>query len=90
VTAVMAKNQRTNRVFIDWSQNNPSKTTVAPYSLRGRDHPTASTPITWHEVEACRHANQLVFTADEVLDRIDDQGDLLLDLIKNRAPLSSP
>lgn len=53
VTAVMAEAQRTNRVFIDWSQNNPAKTTIAPYSLRGRDHPTASTPITWEEVEAC-------------------------------------
>lgn len=43
VTAVMAKAQRAGRVFIDWSQNNPAKTTVAPYSLRGRDHPTVST-----------------------------------------------
>jgi bifunctional non-homologous end joining protein LigD len=87
VTAVMAKNQRTNRVFIDWSQNNPAKTTIAPYSLRGRDHPTVSTPVTWDEVRVCRHAGQLVFTADHVLDRVDDHGDLLLTLPEKRAAL---
>jgi bifunctional non-homologous end joining protein LigD len=89
VTAVMAKAQRTNRVFIDWSQNNPAKTTVAPYSLRGRDHPTVSTPITWDEVEACRHVAQLTFTADDVLDRVAGHGDLLADLDNDRAPLPS-
>ncbi|OXM59796.1 hypothetical protein CF165_45905 [Amycolatopsis vastitatis] len=41
-----------------WSQNNPAKTTIAPYSLRGRDHPTASTPVTWDEVENCAHVAQ--------------------------------
>jgi bifunctional non-homologous end joining protein LigD len=87
VTAVMAKAQRTGRVFIDWSQNNPAKTTVAPYSLRGRDHPTASTPVTWDEVRACRHVTHLTFTADEVLDRIEEHGDLLAGLGKDSAPL---
>jgi bifunctional non-homologous end joining protein LigD len=87
VTAVMAKAQRTGRVFIDWSQNNPAKTTVAPYSLRGRDHPTASTPVTWEEVRACRHVNRLTFTADDVLDRIEDHGDLLAGLAEDGAPL---
>lgn len=87
VTAVMAKAQRTNRVFIDWSQNNPAKTTVAPYSLRGRDHPTASTPITWDEVATCSHVTQLTFTADDVLDRVARHGDLLADLDDTRAPL---
>ncbi|WP_372661712.1 DNA ligase D [Amycolatopsis kentuckyensis] len=87
VTAVMAKAQRGGRVFIDWSQNNPAKTTVAPYSLRGRDHPTVSTPVTWDEVRACRHVNHLTFTAEEVLDRVDEHGDLLAGLAENRAPL---
>jgi bifunctional non-homologous end joining protein LigD len=87
VTAVMAKAQRTGRVFIDWSQNNPAKTTVAPYSLRGRDHPTASTPVTWDEVRACRHVHHLTFTAEEVLDRIEDHGDLLAGLAETRVPL---
>ncbi|WIX98741.1 DNA ligase D [Amycolatopsis mongoliensis] len=87
VTAVMAKAQRGGRVFIDWSQNNPAKTTVAPYSLRGRDHPTVSTPVTWDEVRACRHVNHLTFTADEVLDRVEEYGDLLAGLAESAAPL---
>ncbi|HWD03553.1 MAG TPA: DNA ligase D [Amycolatopsis sp.] len=80
VTAVMAKAQRAGKVFIDWSQNNPAKTTIAPYSLRGRERPTVSTPITWDEVGACRRAEQLMFTADDVLDRVDEFGDLLADI----------
>ncbi|WP_439379178.1 DNA ligase D [Amycolatopsis lexingtonensis] len=87
VTAVMAKAQRPGRVFIDWSQNNPAKTTVAPYSLRGRDHPTVSTPVTWDEVRACRHVSHLTFTADDVLDRVAEHGDLLAGLAAERAPL---
>jgi len=90
VTAVMARNQRTNRMFIDWSQNNPAKTTIAPYSLRGRDHPTVSTPLTWDEVTSCRHVNQLAFTADDVLDRIDEHGDLLLRMPEKRSPHPRP
>jgi bifunctional non-homologous end joining protein LigD len=87
VTAVMAKAQRAHHVFIDWSQNNPAKTTIAPYSLRGRDHPTVSTPITWQEVEACSHASELVFTADDVLDRVRQHADLLAKLEDTEAPL---
>lgn len=87
VTAVMVKAQRAGRVFIDWSQNNPAKTTVAPYSLRGREHPTVSTPVTWAEVHACRHVSRLTFTADDVLDRVETHGDLLAPLLETRAPL---
>ncbi|MCR6484866.1 DNA ligase D [Amycolatopsis sp. OK19-0408] len=87
VTAVMAKAQRTGRVFIDWSQNNPAKTTVAPYSLRGRDHPAVSTPVTWAEVRACRHVLHLTFTAEDVLERVAEHGDLLAGLPESAAPL---
>ncbi|MFI7119209.1 DNA ligase D [Amycolatopsis sp. NPDC049868] len=87
VTAVMAKAQRTRRVFIDWSQNNPAKTTITPYSLRGRDQPTVATPVTWNEVRACRHPAQLVFAADDVLERVAEHGDLFADLGTTRAPL---
>jgi DNA ligase D-like protein (predicted polymerase)/DNA ligase D-like protein (predicted 3'-phosphoesterase) len=80
--AVMAKARRPGRVFIDWSQNNPAKTTVAPYSLRARDLPTVSTPVTWREVERCRTPADLVFTAPDVLARLDKHGDLLADLHK--------
>jgi bifunctional non-homologous end joining protein LigD len=90
VTAVMAKAQRTGKVFIDWSQNNPAKTTVAPYSLRGRDRAAVSTPLTWDEVRACRHAARLVFTADDVLDRVADHGDLFAGLATTRAALPAP
>ncbi|GAA3647953.1 DNA ligase D [Lentzea roselyniae] len=76
VTAKMTKALRTGKVFIDWSQNNPAKTTVAPYSLRGRDHPAASAPVTWDEIRDCQHAEELAFTADDVLDRVAEHGDL--------------
>lgn len=52
VTASMTKNRRGGKVFLDWSQNSGSKTTIAPYSLRGRERPTAAAPVTWNEVEA--------------------------------------
>ncbi|OLZ51751.1 DNA ligase D [Amycolatopsis coloradensis] len=87
VTAVMSKAQRVGRVFIDWSQNNIAKTTIAPYSLRGRDQPTVSTPITWNEIHACRRPAQLVFTAEDVLGRVAEHGDLLTGLDNTRAPL---
>lgn len=76
VVSRMAKDLRRRKVFIDWSQNNPKKTTVAPYSLRARPTPTVSTPVTWDEVAACRKPEDLSFTADQVLDRIDTHGDL--------------
>ena len=72
----MTKVLRTGKVLIDWSQNNGSKTTVAPYSLRARSRPTVSTPVTWDEVEACRQPADLFFTAPMVLDRVAELGDL--------------
>lgn len=86
IVARMAKDLRPRKVFIDWSQNNRYKTTIAPYSLRGRPSPTASTPLTWAEVERCRHPNDLVFTAPQVLTRLDRHGDLLTDLLTPDRP----
>jgi len=77
VTAVMAKAQRRGRVFVDWSQNNPAKTTIASYSLRGRARPTVATPIMWDEVRACRRPEDLVFVAADLPARIAAHGDLL-------------
>lgn len=77
VVATMAKAARGGKVFIDWSQNRPAKTTVAPYSLRARSRPTVSTPVTWQEVEDCVNVEDLTFTADEVRARVQDFGDLL-------------
>jgi bifunctional non-homologous end joining protein LigD len=79
VTATMTKARRTGKVFLDWSQNAGSKTTVSPYSLRGRDKPYVATPLSWDEVEAGAEdpvaLEQLRF--QEVLDRVEDRGDLL-------------
>ena len=77
VTSVMAKVRRRGKVFIDWSQNNPHKTTIASYSLRGRARPTVATPLTWDEVRGCRRPDDLVFTADDVPGRIAEHGDLM-------------
>ena len=78
VTATMTKARRSGKVFLDWSQNAGSKTTLSPYSLRGRDLPTVATPLTWAEVEAGAEdpleLEQVRFEA--VLDRVDDLGDL--------------
>jgi bifunctional non-homologous end joining protein LigD len=76
VTSRMTKALRPGKVFIDWSQNNGKKTTVAPYSLRAREHPTVSTPVTWDEVEACEDVADLYFTAEDVPARIAEHGDL--------------
>ena len=80
VTTVMAKEQRRGRVFVDWSQNDRAKTTVAPYSLRIRPRPLVSTPLHWHEVEALldggADADSLSFEAPDVADRVAELGDL--------------
>ena len=77
VTATMTKSLRTGKVFLDWSQNNGSKTTIAPYSLRGREHPTVAAPRTWDEI-ADPKLRHLRF--DEVLERVEKNGDLLAEL----------
>lgn len=74
VTATMTKSLRAGKVFVDWSQNNAAKTTVAPYSLRGREHPTVAAPRTWAELDD-PDIRQLRY--DEVLARVARDGDLL-------------
>ena len=80
VTANMARKERSGKIFIDWSQNTRHKTTIAPYSLRGKERPTVSTPITWDEVSDGADGEWLGFEAAEVLDRVDDLGDLWADV----------
>jgi len=82
----MTRELRKGKVFVDWSQNNAAKTTVAPYSLRARPLPTVSTPVTWDEVEQCRRPEDLRFTGREVLDRVDAHGDLFAPLTAVRRP----
>ena len=78
ITSRMTKTLRPGKIFVDWSQNHPAKTTVAPYSLRAVDTPSVSTPLTWDEVEA---GGQIRFTADQVLQRIDEHGDLFASVL---------
>ena len=77
ITATMAKAERTGRVFIDWSQNNGKKTTISPYSLRGKARPTVAAPRTWDEI-ADPHLAQLEL--DEVIARVEDGLDPIADL----------
>jgi bifunctional non-homologous end joining protein LigD len=87
VLSSMDKRARRGKVFIDWSQNNAAKTTIAPYSLRGVARPTVSTPLTWDEMDEARTPDDLAFTTADVVARLDEYGDLLADLSKKRAPL---
>ena len=81
VTSTMAKKERQNKIFIDWSQNSRHKTTIAPYSLRGRDRPTVSTPISWDEVSDGADGEPLEFEAFDVVARAEAFGDLFFDAI---------
>ena len=78
VTATMTKARRGGKVFLDWSQNAGSKTTIAPYSLRGRERPYVAAPVSWEEVTAGAEdplgLEQMRF--DDVLDRVERRGDL--------------
>ena len=77
VTSVMRKSDRGGKVFLDWSQNNGNKTTITPYSLRGRTRPTVAAPRTWDEL-ADPNLKQLELS--EMLARVKELGDLLADL----------
>jgi bifunctional non-homologous end joining protein LigD len=85
VVSKMKKVEREGKVMVDWSQNHQSKTTIAVYSLRAREHPTVSTPISWDEVEACAESGDpapLVFEVDAVLARIERLGDLFAPVLE--------
>ncbi|MDJ1130594.1 non-homologous end-joining DNA ligase [Streptomyces iconiensis] len=78
----MAKDLRPGKVFVDWSQNNQAKTTAAPYTLRAKDQPTVSTPVTWEELAEAGSVDDLVFVTADLPDRIKSHGDLLAPLLK--------
>ncbi len=85
VISKMKKELRTGKVFVDWSQNDASKTTIAVYSLRARPHPTVSTPLSWDEVERAAAENDpdlLRFEAAEVVDRVEEHGDLFAPVLE--------
>jgi bifunctional non-homologous end joining protein LigD len=90
VVSRMTKRLRPGKVLVDWSQNDEHKTTVTVYSLRARERPTVSTPVTWEEVSTCRERADegvLTFEAAEVLARADDQGDLFAPVLSVRQEL---
>jgi bifunctional non-homologous end joining protein LigD len=90
VVSKMAKALRHGKVFVDWSQNDDHKTTVCVYSLRAKEHPTVSTPVTWSEVETTlkkKDAQRLVFEWDDVLKRVDKSGDLFDPVLKMKQKL---
>jgi bifunctional non-homologous end joining protein LigD len=90
VVSDMKKAVRANKVFVDWSQNDEHKTTISVYSLRARERPTVSTPITWDEVEQAlkkKDAERLVFEAADVLARVEKMGDLFEPLLRLKQKL---
>jgi bifunctional non-homologous end joining protein LigD len=93
VVSKMQKNLRGGKVFIDWSQNDDHKTTVCVYSLRAKEHPTVSTPVTWDEVDAVRKkkkAELLVFESEDVIKRVEKTGDVFAPLLTLKQKLPKP
>src|SRR5207244_3219829 len=85
VVSDMKKAIRTNKVFVDWSQNDEHKTTISVYALRARERPTVSTPVTWDEVEHAlkkKDAKLLVFESKQTLERVEKMGDLFAPLLE--------
>jgi bifunctional non-homologous end joining protein LigD len=92
VVSRMTKKLRPGKVLVDWSQNDEHKTTANVYSLRAREQPTVSTPVSWDEVAACREQGDqglLTFAADELLARVGDQGDLFAPVLSVKQQLPS-
>ncbi|MDP9175815.1 MAG: non-homologous end-joining DNA ligase [Planctomycetota bacterium] len=90
VTSTMKKSLRAGKVFIDWSQNDSHKTTVAVYSLRAMNGPSVSTPVTWPELQkalAAGEASKIQFDAPAVLQRVAKKGDLFAPLLTIRQKL---
>jgi bifunctional non-homologous end joining protein LigD len=90
VVSEMKKSVRGGKVFVDWSQNTSFKTTVNVYSLRARAQPTVSTPLRWEEVAAVvesRDPDDLVFTAQDVIERVAEHGDLFAGVLELRQTL---
>ena len=91
VTSNMSKVVRKGKVFVDWSQNDEHKTTICVYSLRAKEEPTVSTPVSWDEVENClkkKKADLLRFRSDKTLARVEKMGDIFepVEELKQKLP----
>src|SRR3954453_392083 len=90
VVSSMKKSIRGGKVLVDWSQNDDHKTTVCVYSLRARERPTVSAPLRWEELEdalEAREPERLVLESSDVLDRVDQHGDLFAPVLELRQDL---
>ena len=90
VVSDMKKALRVGKILVDWSQNDDHKTTVNVYSLRARQQPTVSTPVSWDEVKRCvgkKDPNLLVFESRQVLARVDKMGDLFAPVLTEKQKL---
>jgi len=91
VTSNMSKAVRKGKIFVDWSQNDEHKTTICVYSLRAKEEPTVSTPVTWEEIANClkkKKADLLKFLSDKTLSRVEKMGDLFepVEKLKQKLP----
>jgi bifunctional non-homologous end joining protein LigD len=84
IVSQQRKELRRGKVLIDWSQNDENKTTVCVYSLRARERPTVSTPLRWEELD---EPEALVFEASDVLERVEEHGDLFAPVVELRQEL---
>jgi bifunctional non-homologous end joining protein LigD len=84
--STMSVDQRAGRIYVDYNQNLAARNTIAPYSMRGRERPAVAPPVTWEELGSVRRPDDLRFAPDEVLARVDEFGDLALDLLTTDAP----
>lgn len=90
VVSDMKKAIRSGKILVDWSQNDDHKTTICVYSLRAKEQPTVSTPVSWQEVETCfkkSDAKTLVFTSAQVLTRVEKIGDLFAPVLELKQKL---
>ncbi len=92
ILAQMQRSLRKGKIFIDWSQNDAHKTTVCVYSLRAREKPTVSTPVTWEEVQRClkkKDPDLLDFTCQQTLARVEEFGDLFESVLQQDQKMPS-
>jgi len=90
VVSKMQKALRTGKVLVDWSQNDHHKTTVCVYSLRAKDRPTVSTPVTWDEVVKAAKTNSILsFETNDVLKRVEKHGDIFAPVLTLKQKLPS-
>lgn len=91
VTSNMRKELRKGKVFVDWSQNDDHKTTCCTYSLRARQRPTVSTPLTWEEIETLAgggDASAVSFEAADAANRVNALGDLFAPVLTKKQKLA--